>query len=147
MRNLKALVAAAMLVAAPAYAQGAGAQGGWQMTVTPASDGGKSCAMGKLGPEVNTRLLRNKTGQMILIAARGDWNNSDPIAPKLSIDGAPAKRVLAQTVGPLVLVLVDQPELEAKLRPAKTLQWTMPWGVFNAQVEGLGAAYDQLADC
>jgi hypothetical protein len=25
--------------------------------------------------------------------------------------------------------------------------WSMPWGVFNAEVEGLGAAFDQLKAC
>ena len=60
--------------------------------------------------------------------------------------------VEAMTVGPMALVKIEDAALQAKLKAARTLDWTMPWasahgGAFHADVEGLGAAYDRLDIC
>lgn len=77
----------------------------------------------------------------------GDWDHSEPLTAGLSIDGAEAVEVEALTVGPLVLVLMADAGLEARVKAARTLDWTLPWGAFHAEVEGLGAAYDAIEVC
>ncbi len=132
------VLVAAVMMAAPAMAQ----PGDWQIS---RQAGG--CSVGKAGADVNTRLLRNHSGKMILIAARPDWTGDEPADVQLSIDGAAALALQAQKLGPLALVLVEDAALEANLRAARTLTWTTPWGVFNAQVAGLGEAFDALSRC
>lgn len=148
---LAAVVAAGML----AGAASAQVDGAWKLGL-PTDPPGKTCGAGKTGVEVNTRLMRNRADRMILIAARGDWDNDQPFTAKLSIDGEAAMDVAAMSVGPLVLVLVEDAAVEARLRAARTLDWTMPWGsaggsaagsAFHAEVEGLGAAYEQIDIC
>lgn len=145
---MKISVAAALggvmaAIAAPVSGQPAG---GWTLGL-PTDAPGKTCGAAKLGAEVNTRLLRNRGGRMVLIAARGDWDHSEPVTAGLSIDGAEAVEVEALTVGPLVLVLMADAALEARVKAARTLDWTLPWGAFHAEVEGLGAAYDAIEVC
>jgi hypothetical protein len=142
-RMVAALVGAMAVMAAPAAAQVAG---GWTLGL-PTDAPGQTCGAAKLGVEVNTRLLRNRGGKMVLIAARGDWDHSEPVTAGLSVDGAEAVEVEALTVGPLVLVLVADAVLEARVKAARTLDWTLPWGAFHAEVEGLGAAYDKVEVC
>jgi hypothetical protein len=132
------VLAAALMMAAPAVAQ----PGDWQIS---RQAGG--CSVGKAGAEVNTRLLRNQSGKMILIAARPDWTGDEPADIQLAIDGGAALTLQAQKLGPLALVLIEDAALETELRAARTLTWTTPWGVFNAQVEGLGEAFDALSRC
>jgi len=138
-----AVVVQAALVAGPAPAL---AQEGWMI-----SDGGmgagKACVALKRGPEINTRLMRNGRDQMILIAANAAWDSTDPTTAQLSIDGGEAATVLGLRVGPLVMVQVDKPEMEAALKTARTLDWAMTWGNFHAEVAGLGEAYGQLQAC
>jgi hypothetical protein len=131
------------MMAAPAAGQ---ANGRWTLGL-PTDPPGKTCGAAKLGEQVNTRLLRNRDGEMILIAARREWDHSDPFTAGLSIDGAEAMEVEALTVGPLVLVQVKDAALEARVKAARTLDWTLPWGAFHAEVEGLGAAYDAIEVC
>lgn len=110
------------MVAAPAAAQ---ANGGWTLGL-PTDPPGKTCGAAKLGEQVNTRLLRNRSGQMILIAARSEWDRSDTFTTKLSIDGAEAIESEALRVGPQVLVLVTDAASEETVKAARTLDWTLP---------------------
>lgn len=123
------------------------AQEGWTYNNAGMSPATRKCTAVKTGQEVNTRLMRNGRDQMILVAARGDWNSNDPAAVKLSIDGAEPEFVMGLRVGPLLMVQVDKPGLEARLRTAQTLDWTTPWGMFHADVAGLGDAFDQVEAC
>lgn len=130
-----------VLAAAPALAQE-----GWVL-----EDGGmgagRSCVALKRGEEVNTRLMRNGRNQMILVAAKSAWNSNDPITARLSIDGAEPVTVLGLRVGPLVMVQVDKPDMDTALKAARTLDWTMPWGSFHADVAGLGEAFAKVEAC
>lgn len=152
MRTTLALMIAGALMAAPASGQAAGQQVGEWTLGMPTDPPGKTCGAAKLGEQVNTRLMRNKAGRMLLIAARSDWKNDQPFTAKLSVNGAAPVDVEAMTLGPMVLVLVEDAALEAQLMAARTLDWTMPWpgpqgSTFHADVAGLGAAYDKLDIC
>jgi len=152
-RAVVAALVAAVAAAGPAVGQKTGA---WNFGL-PTDPPGKTCGAALRGDQagtnlVNTRLMRNKQDQMILIAARSDWENYDPVTAKLSINGAAPVDLHAMTLGPMVLVNIEDAALEAKLKAALTLDWTMPWGgpqgsVFHADVAGLGAAYDRLDIC
>lgn len=46
-----------------------------------------------------------------------------------------------------VLVMVTDAALEASLKAARPLDWTLPWGAFHAGVAGLGAAFEAIEVC
>jgi hypothetical protein len=141
------VLAVALLTAAPAFAQNGGAPEGWTLSASGMQPPNKNCTAAKLGPEVNTRLMRNERNQMILITARGNWNSNDPAAVTLSIDGVETEFVMGMRVGPLMMVVIDKPAMEARLKAARTLDWNTPWGDFHADVAGLGEAYDKVEIC
>lgn len=123
------------------------AQEGWTFSASNMPPPNQNCTALKTGPQVNTRLMRNGSDKMLLIAARGNWDFTDPVAAELSIDGAEPVFVFGLTVGPLVMVLIEDKAMEARLRAARTLDWRFPWGDFHAEVAGLGEAYDKVEIC
>lgn len=125
----------------------AAAQAGWTFSASNMPPPNANCTALKTGPEVNTRLMRNGSDKMLLIAARGNWDFTDPVAAELSVDGDEPVFVYGLTVGPLVMVLIEDEAMEARLRSARTLDWRFPWGDFHAEVEGLGEAYDKVQIC
>lgn len=119
---------------------------GWELR-SP-SPGAPPCRAVKLGSAVDTQLLRNRDGHLVLIAGHGDWAH-DPHGPTdatLSIDDGPAIAVSGVPIGPIFMTLIADEQL-AQLRNARAIRWHLPWGEFTADVSGLGAAFDAIGIC
>ncbi|HEX5183693.1 MAG TPA: hypothetical protein VFW19_11155 [Allosphingosinicella sp.] len=100
------------------------------------------------GPEADTMLLLNRDRQPILAAGRADWHELLGEADvTLSIDGDPPIRLKMEMFNNLVMKLVDDKALLDRLRRARTLDWTFPFGRYRADVAGIGTALDALAAC
>lgn len=149
-RQFPTLVLALGLVAiAPAAAQApiAGAEN-WLLFERLPGVEGRACMARTNGPEADTMLLLNNDREPILVAGRADWSGLAGTAEiGLSIDGAPAATLEASLAHNLVLVPAAAPDLLQRLRRARTLDWTLPFGRFRAGVTGLGAALDAIAAC
>jgi hypothetical protein len=108
----------------------------------------KSCRVRAEGPEANTTLVINGVGQPVLIVGRGDWRSPGGEAKvSLSIDGGRPAKVKASMVHSLVLVLVSDAGLLKRLRSARTIDWTFPFGHFRTDVAGFGIALDAVSAC
>jgi hypothetical protein len=109
---------------------------------------GEVCSARTNGPEADTMLLLNRNHVPILAAGRADWQGLLGTAEiQLSIDGAAPSRLKVQMFNNLVMILVSDAPLLQRLRRARTLDWTLPFGHFRASVTGLGAALDAVASC
>ena len=111
--------------------------------------GDPNCRAVKLNDStLDTHLLRNRSGIMILSAGRPDWRlPSGPQALTISIDGEAPVGFTGYPVDRIVLVQVTDPALEKKLKAATMLKWHTPWGDFSADVTGLGVAFDAIPVC
>lgn len=149
MPRLIALTTAFGFAAAPAQAQQPVPNApAWQLSEQMEGVPGRSCTARSSGPDANTRLLLNEADIPVLIAARPDWRNDSREAEVgLAIDGAGAVRVQGYILMNLVLVKLDDPALLRRLRGARMIEWTFPFGRFRANVEGLGTAIDALRAC
>jgi hypothetical protein len=146
----RSLIALAFgLTAAQAAAQSpiAGA-GDWLLVDTLPGAAPHACTARVAGPEADVMLLLNTEQVPVLIAGRPDWHDLGGSAEiVLSIDGEPPRRLGSYTVANLVLVLLSDAPLLRRLRSARTLDWTLPFGRFRANVSGLGTALDAIAAC
>jgi hypothetical protein len=107
-----------------------------------------ACSARIAGEQADTILLVNNDGVPVLVAGHPDWHDLQGEANvSLSIDRGAAAPRKAYMVVNLVMMLVDDSALLGRLREAKTLDWTLPFGRFHADVAGLGAALDRLAAC
>jgi hypothetical protein len=147
--RLAAIAFAFGIAAAPTAAQtpipGAG---GWLLVDTLPGSAPHACTARVAGPEADVMLLLNAEQVPVLIAGRPDWHDLGGSAEiVLSIDGEPPTRLNAHMVANLVLVLLSDAPLLRRLRSARTLDWTLPFGRFRANVSGLGTALDAISAC
>ena len=109
---------------------------------------GHACTARAEGPEADTMLLLNRRNVPILAAGRADWRDlGGPAEISLSIDGEAPRRLSAYMVANLVLTELADAALVERLRAARTLDWTLPFGRFRANVSGLGTALDRIGAC
>ena len=122
--------------------------GAWRLIEPPDPAGCSARLQAGAGSDVDTMLLVNNAGKLVLVAGRGDWNLG-PGAPKVTIriDDLPPRTVQASMAVNLVLVLADNDAFYRQLRHARSLAWTLPMGRFGADVTGLGAAFDAAVAC
>jgi CHASE2 domain-containing sensor protein len=118
----------------------------------PSVPGGPLCRAVKLDADVSayvdTMLLRNRAGDMVLMAGHSTWRLTDGQATvTLSADGASPVELQGYIVDRIVLVLISDRALLQKVKDAKKLDWRFPWGDFSADVAGLGAAFDAIPIC
>jgi len=107
-----------------------------------------ACSARLNGAEVDTILILNKDDKLVLGAGRPDWNGAaSAVEVQLAVDGAEPVALKANRISTLVLTLITDPVLAERLRRARHLDWTMPFGRFGAAVEGLGAAVDAMSAC
>jgi hypothetical protein len=100
------------------------------------------------GPQIDTMLTANNDGKMVLVAGRADWNNPGTTATaSLQIDGKKARKVSGSYVANLYLVLVADDGLLKDLEGARQLSWTFKIGKFQADVTGLGTAFEAVRAC
>lgn len=122
--------------------------GGWTLLTQLPGLATRSCEARIPGDQIDTILLRNKDGRMVLMGGHWDWATWGGEVPlQLSIDGAAPVSLTAQTVNNLIAVLVNDPALEQRLRTARSLEWTIPTGRVRGDVTGLGVAFDAVAAC
>lgn len=145
-----AAAGALALAATPAAAEerpipGAGA---WQFVDRLPGMDAPACGARINGAAVDTILIVNNDGVPVLIAGRSDWTGLNGEARvTLSIDASAPQPLDAFMVNNLVLALAADDALRQRLRAARTLDWTFPFGRFHAEVTGLGVALDAVAAC
>jgi len=121
--------------------------GSWMLQRRLPGMPGLVCTIRTEGPEANTTILLNNDRRPVLIIGRGDWSgHMGEARATLSIDGGRPIRLEAAMLQSIVLVLIE-PALLDRLRAAQTLDWTLPFGRFRANVAGLGTAFDALSGC
>ncbi len=141
--KLALAVAALALIAAPAPAQ----PSQWELNDQLPGVKEKSCSARLAGPQVDVTLILNNVGKPVLVFGHPDWHGLNGVANgKLSISGGPPLAIEAGMVDNIVLYLVE-PALLPKLRLAKSLDLTLPFGKFHAATTGLGAALDWVVKC
>jgi len=120
--------------------------GDW--TLLDSLPGADHCSLRLNGAEVDTMLIRNKLGSLILMAGRSDWAFPAGAAKvTLQIDDAPPQDIDASVFNNLVFVPVKDRTTEEQLMHADHLRWHLPWGDFRAHIAGLNAAIDALRSC
>jgi hypothetical protein len=145
-----ASAAALAFAAAPALAEerpipGAG---GWSFVDRLPGMDGPVCHARIDGSQVDTMLIVNNDGLPVLIAGRRDWSGmSGEADAALAVDGGAPARLHVFMVNNLVVALIEDDALRQRLRAARTLDWTLPFGRFHAEVTGLGLALDAVAAC
>lgn len=106
------------------------------------------CSARLPGAEIDTVLLINKDGALVLVGGRGDWELAvSEQTITLQIDKLPPADVKAELGVNLVLAPITDGALLGRLRHAHQLSWTLPMGHFSADVTGLGAALDAAKAC
>ena len=109
---------------------------------------GSGCFARLQGPQVDTLLAVNRDGKMVVGAGRSDWklpNGQEDLL--LQIDGGSPYPIKASPIVNVVFGVVPDQAMTAALRKAQHLSWTMPAGRFNADVAGLGTAFDAILAC
>ncbi len=121
--------------------------GDW-MLLRP-SDPHMGCSARVQGAEVDTLLMRNTVGALVLMAGRPEWDSwpTEGFGVTLSVDGAEPVGLKAVQAGSIVMMKIDDPGLAARIQAAKTLDWVLPSGRYHAEVEGLGMAYKAMQAC
>jgi hypothetical protein len=149
---LPILLAAAVAIAAPpdgaaASDEGVPIAGTWRLLQRMPLVEGPVCLARTTGPDVNTSLTINNVGVPVLITARAGWSHNGRVTATVSIDGEAPRPVEAEAVINLVMVLLPDQALLQRLRRARTLDWTFPFGKYRAGVADLGTALDALTAC
>jgi hypothetical protein len=153
-RYVTALVLALAMAGGPRFAgaddppgQPITGDAGWRLLPPPAA----CAARRERGPgdNVDTMVLLNKAGKPVLAVGSPDWSFAGVSEQKiqLRIDSATPKDMSASFGQNLVLVVIDDRRMLRQLRGAERLTWTLPSGLFSADVTGLGAAIDAAAAC
>ena len=132
----------------PASALGAATPAPPQWDLRSQVPGGPICAVGRRGDTVDTQILRPRADKLLLVAGHPDWNYSGgSLKVALSIDKGLPVLVTGQPLGNVMIVMVEDVSLEAKIKAAHTIHWGLPWGQFTADVDGISEAFEQLAIC
>jgi len=138
----KFVAAAAVLLAVSAGQ--AQAQAGWQLL--PVNSGG--CMARLEGRPANINVGNASEGRVLVAISRGDWNITQARPPvTLAFDGQAPVQLTGVGQGPAVMVVLSDPDQIARLRAARSLDWTLPQGQYRIQVEGISGALDKAATC
>ncbi|MGH7023509.1 MAG: hypothetical protein ACREEB_07960 [Caulobacteraceae bacterium] len=122
--------------------------GTWKLMTTLPATPGRVCSARVAGEKIDTMMLLNNDGNLVLIGGHSDWATWGGDVPlKLAIDDGPPIDLTASTVMNLIVVLIRDPALRQRLRSAKTLDWNIPTGHVRGDVSGLGVALDAVKAC
>ena len=117
--------------------------GEWRML-----EGDAACSARLEGSQVDTMLMANKDGELVLVAGRRDWKlPPTDQAGTLQADDHPPRKIKGDGVANLILVLIKDKRLYGELRNARQITWSLPVGRFTANVTGLGVAFDASLAC
>lgn len=109
--------------------------------------GSSSCAARLAGSEVDTMLMLNQNGELLLVAGRADWRASGSQEIALRIDDVEFDHLTVSAFNNLVLLPISDDAVLKRLKAAKDLYWYLPSGKYHAAVAGLGAALEWLHMC
>lgn len=104
-----------------------------------------SCIAHRAGAHVDTMMLTNRDGKLVLMAGRPDWKM--PAGNRtitLEIDEHRWEGVAASSLNSLLIVLVSDPTMLDQLRHARRLVWNLPRQRLTADLPGLGEAIDSI---
>jgi hypothetical protein len=122
--------------------------GRWTLMASMPGVSGPACSARVPGDQIDTIMLLNRDGQLVLVGGHPDWATWGETVPlALSVDGAAPVHLTADAVNNLIVILVKDPDLLQRLRTARSLTWTIPTGEVRGDVTGLGAALDAIAAC
>lgn len=122
--------------------------GDWRFVDRYAGLSERICSARKDGPDADLILLVNLDSLPVLTVASPAWTNLSGVADVgLSIDGAPALDLEASLAFNLVMVVISDEALVARLRTAESIDWTLPFGEYRTDATGLGIALDAVARC
>ena len=133
--------------AAGAAEDGTPIAGAWRLIRRLPTPDHPVCVARAAGAEANMDLLLNNDGVPVLIAARPEWRSAGPIEIALSIDDKRAQKVTAQSAPPLVLVLLSDAKMVERLRQARSLTWSLPFGRVRTDMAGFDAALAAVKAC
>lgn len=125
-----------------------GSNTGW--VLRSSAQGLNPCRAVKFGNTVDTQLLRGRDGSIVLVAGHSDWPlvaSQLPVKVSISIDGGTPTGLDGYQIGRSLFVKIDTAELQKVVKGARTLHWHVPWGEFDANVEGLGPTFEALVVC
>lgn len=109
--------------------------------------GGTACAVRRHGSDVDTMMMLNRSGQLVLIAGRSGWQGAGPETIAIRVDRGPIDRLKADAFNNLVMVRIGSRAILKRLERAKNLLWYMPTGEYHAEVAGLDGALNWLYRC
>lgn len=109
--------------------------------------GGTACAARLDGSEIDTMLMLNQSGRLILVAGNAGWNASGAQEIALRIDGWNVDHLTASAFNNLVMLPITDEAVLKHLKAAKDLYWYLPFGDYHATVTGLGEAFDWVYVC
>ncbi len=114
---------------------------GWDIVKAPTG----SCMAHRAGAQVDTIMVTNRDGKLILMAGRHDSNMpTGPRTVTLEIDEHRWEAVAATSFNSLILVLVNDPAMLEQLRHAQRLIWVLPLQRVAADLPRLGQAIDSI---
>lgn len=110
---------------------------------------GDSCAARRAGTKVDTLMMLNRDGQLILIAGHPNWNlkYSGPREVSLLIGNQKVKHLKGYPFRSLFMVLIKNNATVTRLEHAKRLTWNLPFGTYHANIAGLGKALSWIREC
>ncbi|WP_442678776.1 hypothetical protein ACSBM8_14860 [Sphingomonas sp. ASY06-1R] len=107
-----------------------------------------ACAARLEGAEINTTLVLNKDGKIILFGGHPDWSMGTGDAQyNLVIDQDPPRVMQASLLNNIFLSPFFDDRLAARLARARTLQWETSQARIRADVTGIGVALDAVRKC
>jgi len=122
--------------------------GEWRLSATLPGVTGSACTARINGDQVDTILMINRSGQLLLVAGHNGWAAwGGELDVSLQIDGDTPDKLKAFSFNNLVMTEVTNETVLLRLRRARTLDWSLPLGHFHAAVSGLGIALDAVKAC
>jgi hypothetical protein len=128
----------------PAQDNAPEAPDGWEIAAAPSG----GCVARRSGAEIDTMLIVNHDGIVILIGGRPSWNiPTGPRQVTLDFDGHHWNEIAATSFTSLLLVQIKDQAMLAQLQSAKTITWTLPNGTFHADVTGINLVVTRIMNC
>jgi hypothetical protein len=122
--------------------------GKWMMVQDLPFNQSPPCVARLEGPEINTTLILNKDGKLILIGGHGDWSmGTGEIHFQLRIDDDPPRVMQGSLLNNIILAPVFDDKLAARVARAKTLSWEASQAGIRTDVTGIGIALDAVRAC
>jgi hypothetical protein len=100
------------------------------------------------GDTVHAKILINKSGELVLVAARPEWQRTETrIDFTVAVDGGEPIPMSGSAAVVMAMAPVKNSDVMNRLRAASALSWNLPWGDYKAQVAGFGKAMDAVIAC